>query len=221
MTTKDEVLKLALEALELSAVTVDSFGVQSKTQAAITAIKEALAAPVQEPAFWYYTLVVEGEIVNDRFTTVNWDTNFEPFGRRGVDHGGDVTKEPLYTTPPAAPVQDPVVLRPGDVTVEVLAVQSGGGFAPFKTHGVKLTHKPTGVTVQCSSERSQHRNREKALRELEHHLYGAHPQTAAQPALKPLTDEQWQKIADIFGGILTRHGKDAIEQVLGIKERGQ
>jgi len=48
--TKDEALKLALEALELSAVTVDSFGVQSKTQAAITAIKQALAQPVKPVA---------------------------------------------------------------------------------------------------------------------------------------------------------------------------
>jgi hypothetical protein len=46
---KDEALKLALKALELSSVTVDSFGVQRKTQEAITAIKQALAAPVQEP----------------------------------------------------------------------------------------------------------------------------------------------------------------------------
>ena len=49
--TKDEALDLALEALELSAVTVDSFGVQKKTQEAITAIKQALAEPVQ-PAAW-------------------------------------------------------------------------------------------------------------------------------------------------------------------------
>ena len=45
--TKDTALNLALKALELSAVTVDSFGVQKKTQEAITAIKQALAAPVQ------------------------------------------------------------------------------------------------------------------------------------------------------------------------------
>jgi hypothetical protein len=84
----------------------------------------------------------------------------------------------------AAPVQEPVALRPEDVTVEVLMVQSGGGFAPLKTHGVKLTHKPTGIVVQCSSERSQHRNREQALRDLERYLHGARPQPTppAQPA---------------------------------------
>jgi hypothetical protein len=78
-----------------------------------------------------------------------------------------------------------VTLRPEDVTVEVLMVQSGGGFAPLKTHGVKLTHTPTGIVVQCSSERSQHRNREQALRDLERYLHGARPQPtppAAQPA---------------------------------------
>jgi hypothetical protein len=64
----------------------------------------------QEPAFWYYTLVVEGQVVGENFTTVNWDTRVEPFGRYDIDHGGKVTKQPLYTTPPAqpAPVQEPV-----------------------------------------------------------------------------------------------------------------
>jgi hypothetical protein len=56
----------------------------------------------QEPAFWYYTLVVEGQVVGENFTTVNWDTRVEPFGRYDIDHGGKVTKQPLYTTPPAA-----------------------------------------------------------------------------------------------------------------------
>ena len=32
----------------------------------------------------------------------------------------------------------------------------------------------------------------------------------------PMTDEQWQEIADITGSIITRRGKDAIEKVLGI-----
>ena len=43
MTKQTEALKLALEALELSSVTVDSFGVQGKTREAITALRETLA----------------------------------------------------------------------------------------------------------------------------------------------------------------------------------
>ena len=35
---------------------------------------------------------------------------------------------------------------------------------------------------------------------------------------KPLTDEQWQSIADTLGCIITRGQKDAIEATIGIKE---
>jgi hypothetical protein len=51
MTTKDEALRLALEALELSSITVDNFTVQAKCHDAITAIKQA-QEPV-EPVAWF------------------------------------------------------------------------------------------------------------------------------------------------------------------------
>jgi len=60
---------------------------------------EAQQEPV-EPYGWLYSLIVEDQVVNEKFTSVNWDTRYEPFGRRGVDHGGKVTKTPLYTTQP-------------------------------------------------------------------------------------------------------------------------
>lgn len=42
---------------------------------------------------------------------------------------------------------------------------------------------------------------------------------AEQPAQrKPLTDEEWQSIADTLGCFITRGQKDAIEAALGIKE---
>jgi hypothetical protein len=119
--TKDEALQMCLEYIETDA---------HERKYVRHAIKQALAAqpePVacecnqgqvchvcdpitpskqsaqQEPAFWYYTLVVEGQVVGENFTTVNWDTRVEPFGRYDIDHGGKVTKQPLYTTPPAQP----------------------------------------------------------------------------------------------------------------------
>jgi len=85
--TKDEALDLALEALELSAVTVDSFGVQKKTQEAITAIKQALAAPVREPVW----------IQPDHLQKAQR----APFLCRVEPHKRD-DFVPLYTTPPAA-----------------------------------------------------------------------------------------------------------------------
>jgi hypothetical protein len=47
--TKDEALKLALEALELLTDTEQTFGELDYRDNAITAIKEALAQPAQEP----------------------------------------------------------------------------------------------------------------------------------------------------------------------------
>ena len=41
-------MKLALEALELSKISVDNFRVQKATQEAITALKERLADPMRE-----------------------------------------------------------------------------------------------------------------------------------------------------------------------------
>jgi hypothetical protein len=125
----------------------------------------------------------------------------------------------MDTTPPAqpAPVQEPVALRPEDVTVEVLMVQSGGGFAPLKTHGVKLTHKPTGIIVQCSGERSQHRNREQALRDLERYLHGARPQPTPPAApVQPVALEEYDAgLLNDYGGGNVEWWKDYIRAELG------
>ena len=49
-------------------------------------------------------------------------------------------------------------------------------------------------------------------------LYATPQPTHAQAGVVPLTDEQWQRIADLTGGrILTQAVKDEIERVIGIK----
>ena len=59
--------------------------------------------PVQ-PVAWMYELIIDGEVCNVECTNVNWNPEYQPFGRAGIDfvEGGKVTKTPLYTTPPAA-----------------------------------------------------------------------------------------------------------------------
>jgi hypothetical protein len=102
--TKDEALKLALEALEKAYWPTEpnlmpAHNIKECAEA-ITAIKEALAQPKQKPVAWRYTLVVEGQEIRVRYDEVSWNPKFEPFGRYGVEHGGEVTKLPVYTTPP-------------------------------------------------------------------------------------------------------------------------
>ena len=53
MTTQTEALKMALEALENTSPLGFNMESDKRFYAAITAIKEALAQPEQEPAFWY------------------------------------------------------------------------------------------------------------------------------------------------------------------------
>lgn len=48
-----------------------------------------------------------------------------------------------------------------------------GGMRVYDPRGVKLVHKPSGITVICNHERSQHRNREAALAGLEAALKAA------------------------------------------------
>jgi hypothetical protein len=50
-----------------------------------------------------YELIIDGEVCNVECTNVNWNPEYQPFGRAGIDfvEGGKVTKTPLYTTPPA------------------------------------------------------------------------------------------------------------------------
>jgi hypothetical protein len=67
-------------------------------------IAAAQPASVQEPVAWMYELIIDGEVCNVECTNVNWNPEYQPFGRAGIDfvEGGKVTKTPLYTTPPAA-----------------------------------------------------------------------------------------------------------------------
>ena len=73
-------------------------------------------------------------------------------------------------------------IRPEDFTVDVV-VKPMGGFAPVNTQGVRVTHKPTGISVTCDAARSQHTNRHQAFEKLSAIL-------ALRPERVPMTDEQ-------------------------------
>lgn len=88
-----------------------------------------------------------------------------------------------------------VDINPSDVRTDTYRASGAGGQHVNKTDSaVRLTHLPTGIVVQCQSQRSQHANRDFAWKQLKAKLYELEMQkrTASSQALEDTkSDVSW------------------------------
>ncbi|MDX1474142.1 MAG: peptide chain release factor-like protein, partial [Reinekea sp.] len=119
-----------------------------------------------------------------------------------------------------------IEINPADLRIDVYRASGAGGQHVNRTESaVRITHMPTGIVTQCQNDRSQHKNKDQAMKQMKAKLYEREMmlrQEAAQLVEDNKSDIGWgsqirsyvlddSRIKDLRTGIENRNTQSVLD----------